>query len=84
VTVAAAKNGNGVMLSVRDTGEGIGAEALPHIFERFFRADQARTGASGSGLGLSIAQTIAQLHGANIEVETALGAGAQFSVRFPG
>ena len=84
VTVEAAKNGDGVMLSVRDTGEGIGAEALPHIFERFYRADQARTGASGSGLGLSIAQTIAQLHGANIDVETAPGAGAQFSLRFPG
>ncbi len=84
VTVAATRNGDGVMLSVRDNGEGIDAEALPHIFERFYRADPARTGSSGSGLGLSIAQTIAQLHGANIEVETAPGAGARFSLRFPG
>ena len=84
VTVAATHNGNGVVLSVRDTGEGIDPETLPHIFERFYRADQARTGSSGSGLGLSIAQTIAQLHGAIIQVETELGAGARFSLRFPG
>ena len=84
VTVAASRNGTGVMLSVRDTGEGIAADALPHIFERFYRADPARTGSSGSGLGLSIAQTIAQLHGTNIEVETTPGAGAQFSLSFPG
>jgi signal transduction histidine kinase len=84
VTVAASRNGTGAMLSVRDTGEGIPAEALPHIFERFYRADPARTGSSGSGLGLSIAQTIAQLHGTSIEVETAPGRGAQFSLSFPG
>jgi two-component system heavy metal sensor histidine kinase CusS len=84
VTVAASRNGTGVDLSVCDNGEGIDAEALPHIFERFYRADHARTGSSGSGLGLSIAQTIAQLHGTTIEVETAPGAGSQFSLRFPG
>ncbi|MDP8980550.1 MAG: ATP-binding protein [Acidobacteriota bacterium] len=79
VTVTAAGNG----ISVRDNGEGIDAEALPHIFERFYRADPARSGSSGSGLGLSIAQTIAQLHGTAIQVESTPGAGARFSLSFP-
>ena len=80
VTVAARKSDGGVTLSVADTGEGIAPDALPHIFERFYRSDPARSGGSGFGLGLSIAQAIAQAHGTRICVESAPGAGARFTV----
>jgi two-component system sensor histidine kinase BaeS len=69
-----------VTVSVEDTGEGIPAEALPHIFERFYRADAAR-GSSGFGLGLSIAQAIAHGHGTAIEVASRPGLGSRFCMR---
>ena len=80
VTVAARGLDGQVGLSVADTGEGISPEALPHIFERFYRSDPARSGGSGFGLGLSIAQAIAQAHGTRIQVESARGAGARFTI----
>lgn len=79
VTVSAAVDAGGVALTVDDTGEGIPEAALPHIFERFYRADPAR-GSGGFGLGLSIAQAIAQAHGSAITVSSAPGAGARFSL----
>jgi heavy metal sensor kinase len=84
VTVSAASSGEGVTLAVRDTGEGIPADALPHVFERFFRVDTARSSGSGVGLGLSIAQAIAQAHGSNIVVESEPGNGARFELRLRG
>jgi len=78
VTVSSAVRDGGVVLSVQDTGEGIAADALAHIFERFYRAGTTR--GSGFGLGLSIAQAIAQAHGSTITVESALGTGARFSL----
>jgi heavy metal sensor kinase len=78
VTVSSAVRDGGVVLSVQDTGEGIAADSLAHIFERFYRAGTNR--GSGSGLGLSIAQAIAQAHGSLITVESAPGAGARFSL----
>ncbi len=69
-------------LSVIDTGIGIAPEDLPHVFERFFRADRARHTA-GSGLGLSIARWIAEAHGGSVSVESSVGAGSMFTVALP-
>jgi signal transduction histidine kinase len=80
ITVSAAARAGGAVLSVEDTGEGISAADLPHIFERFYRADPARGGGSGFGLGLSIAQAIAQAHGSRIVVDSSPGAGARLSL----
>lgn len=71
-----------VRLTVRDTGSGIEARDLPHIFERFYRADPGR-GAGGTGLGLSIARWIAEQHGGAIEAASTPGNGATFTVRLP-
>jgi two-component system heavy metal sensor histidine kinase CusS len=80
VRVSAAARDGGATVTVDDTGEGIAADALPHIFERFYRGDPARGSGSGFGLGLSIAQAIAQAHGSEIAVQSAPGAGARFSL----
>jgi signal transduction histidine kinase len=73
-----------VEIAVSDTGVGIPPEALPRIFERFYRADGARSReAGGAGLGLCIAKTIAEAHGGTIQAQSALGAGSTFSVRLP-
>ncbi len=76
------------VLEVRDTGVGIPREALPHVFERFFRADEARTrdgdaAQGGAGLGLSIVRSICTAHGAEIDVESAPGRGSCFRLKFP-
>jgi heavy metal sensor kinase len=78
ITVSVVDDVHQVTLSVEDTGEGIPAEALPHIFERFYRADPARGSGSGFGLGLSIAQAIAQAHASSIGVTSTPGAGSRF------
>jgi len=70
-------------ICVSDNGPGISAEDLPHIFDRFYRGAIHRPTNSGSGLGLSIARQIAELHGGHIEVETAVGQGSTFCVQFP-
>jgi len=77
---------DGVTFSVRDTGVGIGATDLPHIFERFWRADRVRSRASergGFGLGLAISQWIAQAHGGSITATSRLGRGSLFTVHLP-
>jgi signal transduction histidine kinase len=72
------------IVEIADSGIGIANSDLPHIFDRFYRADQARSREiPGSGLGLSIARWIADGHGATIEVESSLGHGALFRVRVP-
>ncbi len=72
-------------LMVCDTGIGIASEHLPHIFERFYRADPARgqTGESSSGLGLSIVEWIVRLHDGAVAVESQVGHGSCFTVRLP-
>jgi heavy metal sensor kinase len=85
VQVRLASQTGAVALSVCDTGQGIAPEDLPHIFDRFFRADQARSGASGrTGLGLAITKAIVEAHGGSIEVVSELGYGRTFTVRLPG
>jgi signal transduction histidine kinase len=71
-----------VRLSVRDTGIGIPVQLLPRVFERFFRADPARS-QNGTGLGLAIAKWIADVHQAELTVESEPGAGSVFMVAFP-
>ena len=74
--------GNDARLAVSDTGVGIDPKDLPHIFERFYRADHARQ-AGGTGLGLSIAEWIAAQHGGKIEVVSTPGCGSTFTVCLP-
>jgi heavy metal sensor kinase len=76
-------SGHNVVLSVRDSGIGIAATDLPHVFERFYRADPSRSQVEGSGLGLAIARWIADAHQAQISVESQEGAGSSFQVVFP-
>ncbi len=78
-----ATDGDLCRLTVRDTGPGIDAETLPHVFERFYRADPARGRAGGSGLGLAIARSIADAHGADIQVRSTAGRGTTVEVAFP-
>jgi heavy metal sensor kinase len=84
VSVSVGRDQEWAVLQVHDTGVGIAAEHLPHLFERFYRVDAARARADGgSGLGLAIAQWIAQAHGGQISVESELGRGSTFTVRLP-
>jgi signal transduction histidine kinase len=74
------------LLQVCDTGAGIAADDLPHIFERFYRSDRSRARESqtrGNGLGLSICLAIIRAHGGRIEVQSAPGQGSTFVVHLP-
>ena len=85
VSAHAAPDGRSVELVVRDTGEGIAAEHLPHVFERFYRVDTARDRAhGGSGIGLAIVKALVEAHGGTVIVSSpGAGAGATFIVRLP-
>jgi signal transduction histidine kinase len=84
VHVQTAADGNSALITVHDTGIGIREESLPHVFERFYRADDARNRESGgSGLGLAIARELVSQHGGKISVESAKGVGTTFIVRLP-
>jgi len=77
------QNGHAV-LDVADTGIGIPADALPHVFERFYRVDKSRSREQGgAGLGLSIVKSICSAHGAEVEVESKPGKGSHFRIKLP-
>jgi two-component system phosphate regulon sensor histidine kinase PhoR len=82
VTVSTEYNAESVALSVADNGIGISKEDLPHVFERFYKADKARTG-GGSGLGLAIAKHTMQAHGGDIRAQSEEGKGSTFTFRLP-
>jgi signal transduction histidine kinase len=84
IELTARRSGPELHISVRDRGPGIPPEALPSIFERFYRADRNRSrSAGGTGLGLAIAKTIAEAHAGRIEVESRLGAGTVMTLVLP-
>lgn len=85
VTLRAALTGSEVQVDVADSGAGIPAEALAHIFDRFYQADPSRPGGGkhGTGLGLAIVKEIVQAHGGTISVRSAPGEGSTFTVRLP-
>ncbi len=70
-------------LIIADTGVGIAPEHLPHVFERFYRADQARVRAEGTGLGLAIVRWVADVHNAEIHLTSTVGTGTRVTVVFP-
>ncbi len=82
VTITTLLEDEMVVVKVKDTGIGISTADLPHIFERFFRAERART-TSGTGLGLAIAYKIVRSHGGRIEVESELNVGSTFYIMLP-
>jgi two-component system sensor histidine kinase MtrB len=82
VTVRVGSDGSGAFVEVADRGPGIAAEDLPHLFDRFYKADPARTG-HGTGLGLAIALESAHLLGGDIEARSEPGSGARFTLRLP-
>ncbi len=84
VTVSAVRENGTIAIEVADTGTGIPSSALPHIFERFFVVDPARTrGHSGTGLGLAIVKHIIEAHGGTIVAQSELGAGSAFRCVLP-
>jgi two-component system sensor histidine kinase BaeS len=82
VTLSAAQETGVTRLRVADTGAGIAPEHLPHIFERFYKADPSRS-ASGSGLGLSIVKAIVERHGGRVSARSAPGQGTVFEIELP-
>jgi two-component system OmpR family sensor kinase len=87
ISLSLRRQGDEAIIAVSDNGVGIGSEDLPHLFERFYRADHARhramETARGTGLGLSIAQWIAEEHGGRIEVASEHGQGTTFTLSLP-
>ncbi len=84
ISIFTRREGEGVVFEVRDTGCGIEAEHLPHIFEEFYRVDQARTlSKGGSGLGLALVRRIIEMSGGHVSVESTPNVGSSFCIWLP-
>jgi two-component system sensor histidine kinase BaeS len=85
VVVSARRKGDEIQIAVTDSGLGIAAEHLPHVFDRFYRVDKSRSrAAGGSGIGLTIARHLVEAHGGTLGVvSTGLGQGSTFTARLP-
>jgi signal transduction histidine kinase len=84
ITVGIMRSDDSAVAEFQDTGIGISADDLPNIFDRFYRADKARSREFGGvGLGLSIARWVAEAHGGTIKVQSSVGSGSVFRVRIP-
>lgn len=83
VIINATCNETSICITVQDTGLGIPEEAIPHLFEKFYRVHETEGAASGTGLGLSICKQIVQGHGGRMEVKSKFGVGTSFSVMLP-
>jgi two-component system sensor histidine kinase BaeS len=84
VIVAAHRAKGRIELSVSDNGPGIPPEDIPHIFERFWRAEKSRNRATGgSGLGLAIVKQLIEAHHGEVQVESQTGSGTRFTIRLP-
>jgi signal transduction histidine kinase len=82
VTVSAMVDAMSVTVTVADTGEGIALEHLPHLGERFYRVDEARSaGTGGTGLGLAICRSITEAHGGRMTIESKVGEGTAVRIR---
>jgi heavy metal sensor kinase len=81
--VSLSSNARSAVIEVSDNGSGIEPQHLPHVFERFYRADPTRTAGSGAGLGLSIAKSIVEAHHAHIEIQSQAGQGTRVVVTIP-
>jgi len=84
VTLAARSDASNVHVTVADTGAGIAADQLPHVFEKFYQADnQASAALKGTGLGLAIAKQIVEAHNGTITVDSVQGVGTTFHLTLP-
>ena len=84
ITVNLRRMGRDAVLEISDTGVGIPAENLAHVFDRFYRVDKARSrDTGGTGLGLSIVQQIVRLHAGSVTVQSEQGKGTTFTVQLP-
>ena len=83
ITLEAKRLDDEVRIKICDTGEGIDEDALPYIFDRFWRGDKARPHTGSTGLGLAIARQLIQAHKGQIQVESQLGQGTTFTLSLP-
>jgi len=83
IDISLKETNEAIIFTIKDTGIGIDATHLPHLFERFYRADSARhADIEGTGLGLSIVEQVVSLHGGSVDVDSKLGKGTTFTITF--